>query len=191
MDRKDYKREGSQHGFTLIELMIALAVGSIILAGLSGALYQLLAASSSNTNNLMALNQVQSAGYWISRDVQQSRIEDIIIDSTQQTAEIFSIAWDELSFDTELIKRGHKVIYRLDNGKLYRDLYVTNENLPYDTAIEDYVYSFEKTTLVAQYINYDISLVKSEIMILTVAATVDRWKTGTAERIYIIDNRLN
>jgi prepilin-type N-terminal cleavage/methylation domain-containing protein len=187
---KNYINKASQKGFTLIELMIALAIGAILLAGLTGALYQLLASSSSNTNNIMALNQVQSAGYWISKDVKQSKLENIVIDNDTSTSEIFSIAWDELSFDTELIKTGYKVIYRLDNRNLYRDYYKTNGNLPYETLIEDYTYSFENSILVAQYIDSSISLVKSDTVTLTIAATIDGWKAGSAERVYIIENRL-
>ncbi len=184
-------KKASQKGFTLIELLIALAVGSLLLAGLSGALYQLLATSSSSTNNMMALNQVQNTGYWISRDIQQSKIEDTIIDSDSQTPEIFYAIWDELSFDTELEKSGHKVIYRLENGNLYRDYYITEVSLPFETAVEDYIYSLVKTTLIAKFIDSSLSLVKNETVILNVSATIDGWKTGSAERTFIIENRVS
>jgi hypothetical protein len=82
-------------------------------------------------------------------------------------------------------------VYRLDNGNLYRDYYITDEDMPYDTDIGDYIYSLEKTTLIAQYINDDISLVINETIVLTVTATVDGWKPGSAERVYKIENRLN
>ncbi len=188
---KSYINKGSQKGFSLIELLIALAIGTILLAGLSGALYQLLASSSSNTNNLMALNQVQSAGYWISKDVQQAKMEDITVDSDSSTEDIFSIRWDEFSYDAELLKNGHKVIYRLENGNLYRDYYKTEESLTYETPADDYIYSFQNTILVAQYIDSNISLVKSDTVTLSVAATIAGWKEGSAERIYVIENRLN
>lgn len=191
MTVKSCINKDSQKGFSLTELLIALAIGAILLAGLSGALYQLLASSSSNTNNLMALNQVQSAGYWISKDVQQAKMEDITVDSDSSTEDIFSIRWDELFYDAELIKTGHKLIYRLENGNLYRDYYKTEESLTYETSADDYIYSFQNTILVAQYIDSNISLVKSDIVTLSIAATITGWKEGSAERIYVIENRLD
>ena len=181
-----------QNGFTLLELIIALAIGVIILGVLGGALYQILAASSSSSNNIMAIRQVQNAGYWISMDVQQSSADYITVGDNPDTADVdesFTVIWDVVSFDTSLKKEGRMSVYRLDEGSLYRDYYTTAV-MSYETIIEDYVFSYEKTTLIAQYID-DIEFINGSTVILNVSATVDGWKPGTAERTYEIDTRVD
>ena len=181
-----------QNGFTLLELIIALAIGVIILGVLGGALYQILAASSSSSNNIMAIRQVQNAGYWISMDVQQSNSDYITVGDNPDTTgidESFTIIWDVVSFDTTLEKEGRMSVYRLDEGNLYRDYYTT-VTMPYETIVEDYVFSYEKTTLIAQYID-DMEFINGNTVILNVSATVDGWKPGTAERTYEIETRVD
>ncbi len=178
----------SQKGFTLLELVIALAIGVVISGVLGGALYQILAASNSSSNNIMAIRQVQNAGYYISQDVQQSKPENINV--TVQDDVIFSIIWDEVLFTGEIVKEGNKAVYRYDSGNLYRDYYVT-ENMPYNTEVGEYIFTYDKTSLIAQYIDADISLVKGSTVILNISATVDGWKPGTAERTYKIETRVS
>ena len=181
-----------EKGFTLLELIIAMAIGVIIIGAMGGALYQILAASNSSSNNMMAIRQVQNAGYWIGRDVQESSpdyVEPGDSPDTPDIEELFIISWDVITFDAGLLKEGNKAVYRLDGGNLYRDYYIT-ETMAYETAFNDYVFSYEKTTLIAQYID-DIELVKGSTMVLNVSATVEGWKTGTAERTYEIETRVD
>ncbi len=181
-----------QAGFTLLELIIALAVGVIILAILGGALYQILAGSSSSTNNMMAIRQVQNVGYWVSMDVQQSTPEYITVGDNAETpdiGEVFTVVWDVITFDDVLLKDGRMAVYRLDEGTLYRDYYITG-TMPYDTLLEDYIFSYQKTTMIAQYID-GIEFTNGNTVILDVSATVEGWKTGTAERIYEIETRVD
>ncbi len=181
-----------EKGFTLLELVIAMAIGVIIIGAMGGALYQILAASNSSSNNLMAIRQVQNAGYWISRDVQQSSAEYITEGDNPDTPdieEIFTVVWDVITFDAGLLKEGHKAVYRLDGGNLYRDYYITGA-MSYEIQVDDYVFSYEKTTLIAQYID-DIEFVKGSTMVLNVSATVEGWKPGTASRTYEIETRVN
>ncbi len=63
--------------------------------------------------------------------------------------------------------------------------------MPFETAVEDYIYSLVKTTLIAKFIDSSLSLVKNETVILNVSATIDGWKTGSAERTFIIENRVS
>jgi prepilin-type N-terminal cleavage/methylation domain-containing protein len=181
----------TEKGFTLLELIIALAIGALVIGALGAALYQIFSVTDSNSHNLMAIRQVQDAGYWISRDVQQSKTDYITIDDNPGTQEIFTIIWDELDYSTGLTKTGHKTVYRLDEGNLYRDYYITSDSMAYEVTVENYDFSFERTSLIAQYIDDDISLVKGNTVVLTVSSTVEGWKTGTAERIYEIETRVD
>ena len=65
-----------QRGLTLIELLIALPIAALIIAAATGAIIQLLE-SSRASNHMVALRQVQTAGYWVSKDgVQAQHVVD-------------------------------------------------------------------------------------------------------------------
>jgi prepilin-type N-terminal cleavage/methylation domain-containing protein len=55
-------------GFTLVELVVALAVGSIIALAVITSITQVLNGSARSSNHMSAIRQVQNAGYWVSRD---------------------------------------------------------------------------------------------------------------------------
>jgi len=58
-----------QRGFTLIELIIAIAITSVVLATAAGTVYQLLAGNSHNSNAMLATRNLQQAGHWVSQDI--------------------------------------------------------------------------------------------------------------------------
>lgn len=60
--------KGKSAGFTLMELVVATAIGALVVAAASPAVYQILTGSEKNNNRVTALRQVQDAGTWISGD---------------------------------------------------------------------------------------------------------------------------
>ncbi len=78
-----------QRGLTLLELLIALPIAALIIAAVTGAIIQLLE-SSQASNHMIALRQVQTAGYWVSRDGLQAQRVNI----TAPTA-LLILEWDE------------------------------------------------------------------------------------------------
>jgi prepilin-type N-terminal cleavage/methylation domain-containing protein len=63
----------SERGFTLIEMLISLAIMSAIVGGVAMTTTALLTHPKRSTNQNIVLQQVQNAGYWISRDVQVAK----------------------------------------------------------------------------------------------------------------------
>ena len=61
-----------QRGLTLIELLIALPIAALILAAATGAIIQLIN-SSEASSRMVACRQVQTAGYWVSKDGVQAQ----------------------------------------------------------------------------------------------------------------------
>jgi len=56
-----------QKGFTLIEIVIALGIFGLVIAAATGTIAQVIQ-SSRSSEHMTALRQVQSAGYWVSKD---------------------------------------------------------------------------------------------------------------------------
>ena len=54
----------NQKGFTFIELILAVAITGIITGGITMAITQLLIGNARTSNHMVAIRQVQNAGYW-------------------------------------------------------------------------------------------------------------------------------
>ena len=66
------QKKGNQKGFTLIEILIAVAIAGLVVAAAAGAIVQLMQ-SSDTTAHMLAVRQVQQAGYWLSTDALQAQ----------------------------------------------------------------------------------------------------------------------
>jgi prepilin-type N-terminal cleavage/methylation domain-containing protein len=69
------KLKAKQGGFTLVELLVAVAILGAIGGALSMAIVTVIKTTDSTKDESVILQQVQNAGYWISRDVQMA--EDV------------------------------------------------------------------------------------------------------------------
>ena len=94
-----------QRGLTLLELLIALPIAALIIAAVTGAIIQLLE-SSQASNHMVALRQVQTAGYWVSKDGLQAQRVNI----TTPTA-ILVLEWDEWEGNVS-----YRITYSLEDG---------------------------------------------------------------------------
>lgn len=63
-----------QRGFTLVELMLAMALTGIITGAITMTILQVVNSTARTNNHMIAIRQVQNAGYWLSRDVQMAQI---------------------------------------------------------------------------------------------------------------------
>ena len=74
----------NQLGFTLVELMIATALGAIILGGAAALLHQIVVSGADSSDRAQARLEVQYVNFWISEDVIQAQEVEIgnITDAT-------------------------------------------------------------------------------------------------------------
>jgi prepilin-type N-terminal cleavage/methylation domain-containing protein len=64
MNMKNPKK--GEKGLTLLELIIAIAITSLITGGIGTIVYQIYTGSTRSANHMVAVREVQDAGYWLS-----------------------------------------------------------------------------------------------------------------------------
>lgn len=57
-----------QRGFTLVELLVAVAISGLITSGLTMSIFQVFDSNARNSSEMTVVRQVQNAGHWVSRD---------------------------------------------------------------------------------------------------------------------------
>jgi prepilin-type N-terminal cleavage/methylation domain-containing protein len=100
-----------QKGFTMLELITAVGVSSVISVGIMMTLYQVVTGSARTGNHLTAVMQVEQAGYWVSRDAQVAQA----IDDEPAGGEFLVLNW------TDWDNTAHTVTYTLEGTELLRD----------------------------------------------------------------------
>ena len=75
--RLSMRSRRSQLGFTMVELVIAVAVSAVILVGSGAALHAMLVSTGDSSDKTLARLEVQYANFWISEDVIQATEVDI------------------------------------------------------------------------------------------------------------------
>lgn len=110
----------SEKGYTLIELVVAVAIIVLISGAASVTIFQVLKGTETNNSHMNATRQVQNAGYWISRDAGMAQS----IDTENLTSPAFLVLnWTQWDDDNEKIY--HTASYSFEGlddgiGKLKR-----------------------------------------------------------------------
>jgi len=160
----------TEKGFTLIELVVGLAIMSVIIVAMGMTITTLVTNSQGTTERSIVLRQVQNAGYSISHDVQMA--ENVTLDGTGG----FPLTLD-IPVDTDQ-NNDYSVDYLFDGNKLKRQVY-------------DFSHTLIKETVVAEYIDVDattFTALGSNTYELTIRASNGE---AVTERSYQIEQRLS
>jgi len=187
-----------QAGFTLAELMIAIAVGAIIIVGTMVLFRHMVNVSADHRDDTLATLQVQYVGFWISDDVVQA--QDIYLcningDKLTSDPEIcgcdgnctgfpFAVEWTEWDGDV------NKVVYTcesmvdthgrdLDLWVLYRRHIINPDGEMLDLG----------KAKIAEYLEPGLTHccwheTEEDVLVLEVAATVDESETSGRYEIH-------
>jgi prepilin-type N-terminal cleavage/methylation domain-containing protein len=110
------KKNRSQPGFTLIEILVAVFIAAIILVGTVALTRYMVIATGEQSDQVLARLQVQYVGFWIGEDVVQAKNVEL---SDSTVGDLFVVT----GVDNE--NEPYTVTYRIDvnmKDKLGRDL---------------------------------------------------------------------
>ncbi len=82
----------NQRGITLVELMIAIALFGLVAGALTMTFAHVFTASTRTSAHMTAVRQVQSAGYWVSRDALQA--QHVVPDETETSGFPLTLSWE-------------------------------------------------------------------------------------------------
>jgi len=110
------KMNNRQRGFTLVEIIIAMGIASIILSAIGYSVVQLFNMNTRNTLYMTAVRQVQTAGYWLTRDTVMASADNIFVLNTDPAKPQLILNWRS---DPNTL---HQTIYTYDaaTGILWR-----------------------------------------------------------------------
>jgi len=166
-----------QRGFTLVEMLVVVALVGLIAFGLTTTISQIFNVSSRTSNRMIAVRQVQQAGKEVSKDILQSQ------NVTCSCSPVFglNLTW------ADWLGANHEVIYWItEDGTLERWHRETDGGVVTET-----------TRVIAQYIDPDLTSCSpcgivpgNVVVVFTVTAEVGGGPQGSTEtRTYEIDPR--
>jgi prepilin-type N-terminal cleavage/methylation domain-containing protein len=115
-----------QKGFTLLEIMVVMAVGGILMTGIVVSIFQVVSATSRSNSHGVALTDVSQAALYLKKDFQMAQstdmgfVEDPVV--VLLSSENVTLEWtDSTTPESEEEQMNHHVTYSLsDNGVLER-----------------------------------------------------------------------
>jgi prepilin-type N-terminal cleavage/methylation domain-containing protein len=106
-----------QRGFTIIEVLIAMALGGIICAAVGTLTYQTFTNIARDNAHMVAIKQVESAVHSVSRDIQMAQDVD-----TQHSGVLIYLTWTDWNNNVNV------VTYTLVGSDLYRNYSLNGHN---------------------------------------------------------------
>ena len=128
MLRKLWRKIAERKGFTLIEVMVALAIAGLIGTGVTTTIFQILSINASSQNHVLAVKQVENAATWLNNDVRMAQI----IEPGGVSGFPLDLTWVEWDNTT------HQVSYTISNGELQRSS-STNGTQPMQIVVGQYI----------------------------------------------------
>ncbi len=135
------KLKRNQKGFTLIEVLVVVGILGAIMGVMAMTVMTIMIVSPKSNDQVIALRQVQNAGYWISRDAQRAQN----IDDDVTAPNFLILTWTEWDFGANPVSATyHAVTYTLEDmpggAKKLMRRHQDNEGTDEQILIAEYIY---------------------------------------------------
>jgi len=112
----------NQKGFTLLEILVTLAVGTVILFGVVGSIFLIMRGVPDIRKEVVAQSDIERAAHWLTRDVAMGLSSDLVNNSPPVTQ--MTVTWFDYTKAAELEEStSHSVSYTWssETGELQRN----------------------------------------------------------------------
>ena len=106
----------NQRGFTLVELVMAIGVTGVFMAGIGAAVFQVFDVNTRSTTHMVAVKEVENAVHWITRDAERAQYSD---NATYSISGSFEDSLT-LSWVNDFDSNSGNVTYRQNGDRLER-----------------------------------------------------------------------
>jgi prepilin-type N-terminal cleavage/methylation domain-containing protein len=130
-----------QKGFTLIEMLVALAITAVIGVGISAAVVQVISVNSIATHHILAIKQVENVSYWLNHDLRMAQAVQVGGGSGFP----LNLSWTEWNNTT------HQVSYSITDNEMHRS-YTSNGTATSGLVIGQYI-DIDSNKTNCQYLN--------------------------------------
>jgi len=129
----------NEHGFTIIETIVALAIMALIGGAASMTAFQVTNSAEFNKSHMTAVSQAQNAGYWISRDAYMA---EITTTDNLSPPDFILLSWTERDYVSDDIY--HSITYFFEElsggiGKLKRNHW-SSAGTSNEILVAEYIY---------------------------------------------------
>ncbi len=112
----------NQKGFTLLEVLLTLAIGTVVLLALVGSIFMVMRGVPDIRERAVVLADIERAAHWINRDISMGRTSDLVNDAPPVVQ--MTITWFDYTKEAELEEsQAHTVSYSWSSitGELQRN----------------------------------------------------------------------
>jgi len=163
----------NQRGFTLVELLVVIAVSGLIAAAVATSIYQVFNINSRTSSHMIALTEVENAVHWLTRDAQMAQN---YADNTSTSSFPLTMTWTN-SFDSP--NTSGSVTYSVANNELQR-VYTPNTGSPSTVVIAQHIDSASAKT------NWSFS---EHAFVFRITATVSSYTPASETRLFNVLTR--
>lgn len=143
-----------QKGFTLVEVLVVVAILGVIAVPLAYTTITLLTNPARSNDENVVLQQVRNVGDWISRDVQMAK--NVVFDDPSgfPLTMVIPVDTDE--------NNDYSVDYLFDGNKLKRQVYDSSQTLVSENLIAEYVNTEDTTFDIRDSNVYELTIKASK-----------------------------